>query len=116
MIVVVKDDPQRVDNAQAMLELNRLQFLGVSRLRCNGTHLHGDAPSKGHDKHSRLKTNAMRTLARLRVLIRLLLPTFGKPTVIALGRARFVRLEEAEQRRRGSRGEVGTLMRARGAE
>ena len=34
----------------------------------------------------------------------------------ALRRARFVRLEEAEQRRCGARGEVRALMRARGAE
>jgi len=34
----------------------------------------------------------------------------------ALGRARFVRLEEAEQRRRGSRGTVRALVRARRAE
>ena len=34
----------------------------------------------------------------------------------ALRRARVVRLEEAEQRRCGARGEVRALMRARGAE
>jgi hypothetical protein len=59
VIIVVKDDRRRVNDAQATLELNGLQFLRVSRLRCNGAHLHSDAPSKGRDKHSWLKMNAM---------------------------------------------------------
>ena len=36
VIIVVKDDPRRVDDAQATLKLNRLQFLRVSWLHCNG--------------------------------------------------------------------------------
>ena len=47
LAIVVKNDRWRVDDPQATLELNGLQFLRVSRLRCNRTHLHGDGPSKG---------------------------------------------------------------------
>jgi len=37
VIIVVKDDPRRVDDPQATLELNGLQFLRASRLRCKRT-------------------------------------------------------------------------------
>jgi hypothetical protein len=61
-----------------------------------------------------------RTLARLSVLIRLLLPTLvGEANDAdgeALRRARFVRLEEAEQCRGRARCRVRTLMRTRRAE
>jgi hypothetical protein len=95
--------------------LNRMQFLRVSRQRCNGTHLHGDAPSKGHDQHSRFKSNAMTHLGAFKGVDQTALADIREADGDALGRARFVRLEEAKQRRCGSRGEAGAPMRARGA-
>jgi hypothetical protein len=38
--VIVKYGTRRVNDLQAALESNRLQLLCVSRLHCNGTHLH----------------------------------------------------------------------------
>ena len=68
-----------VDDPQAALELDRLQLVRVSRLRGNGAHLHNDAHVIKEGKNYCYLARR-RTLARLNVLIRLLLPTFGKPT------------------------------------
>jgi hypothetical protein len=117
-IIIVEYDPRRVDDLQATLELNGLQSLRVSQLRCNGTHLHGDGRSKGHDKHSRLKTNAMTYLGALEGVDQAALANIREADDAdsdTLRRARFACLE-AEQRRRGSIIEVHAVMRACGAE
>jgi hypothetical protein len=104
-----------------MLELNGLQFLRVSRLRCNATHLqvHGNTLSKRHDNHSWLKMNAMAHLDAFEGVDQTALAHIWEANNVhgdALGRARFVRLEEAEHCRRGSRSEIRALVRARRAE
>ena len=62
MIVIVEYDPCRVDDAQSTLGLNGLQFVRVAPAALQ-RHIPSQrrAPSKGNDKHSRLKkqTNAM---------------------------------------------------------
>ena len=61
--------------------LDRLQLLRVSRLRGNGTYLHhNEARVIKNGKNHYYYLARGRTLTRLSVLIRLLLPTFGKPT------------------------------------
>ena len=47
MNIVVKGDPRRIDDVQATLELNGLQFFHGPWLRRNGTHRRCDAPSEG---------------------------------------------------------------------
>jgi hypothetical protein len=82
-VVVFEYDTWRVDDPQAALELNRLQLLRVPRLRRNGTYLHHDdacVKKKWKKKKAIEPRETQRTLARLSVLIRLLLPTLGKPT------------------------------------
>ena len=119
MIIVVKDDPRRVDDAQATLELNGLQVFRVSWLRRNGTHLRRHAPSEGHKKkHCQLITNAVTHLGALEGIDQAALADVREANDAdceALGRARFVCLEEAKQGGCRSRGEIRPLMRARGA-
>jgi len=96
LAIVVKNDRRRVDDPQATLELNGLQFLRVSRLRCNGTHLHGDGCQKGLDKHFRLKTNAMTHLGAFEAVDQTALTDIREADDTdgdILRRARSVRLE-----------------------
>jgi len=80
VVVIFKYDTWGIDYPQAALELNRLQLFRVPRLRCDGTHLH-HYDARGVKKGTIVRRETRRrTLARLSVLIRLLLPTFGKPT------------------------------------
>ena len=110
MITIVKDDPRRVDDPQATLELNGLQFLRASRLRYNGHTFMATDRQKGHDKHSRLKTNTMTHLGAFEGVDQTVLADVREADNAdgdALGRARFVRLEEggatqAQFERRGS--------------
>jgi hypothetical protein len=119
-VVVIKYDTRRVDDPQAALELDRLQLHRVSRLRGNGTHLHhNEARVIKNGKNCYLARR--RTLAHLSVLIRLLLPTLGKPTTPtvtlcdALG-LYALRSLGGEQCRGRARRQVRTLMRTRRAE
>ena len=71
---------------------------------------------KGHDKYSRLKTNAMTHLGAFEVVDQAVLADIREADGDVLRCTRFVCLEEAEKRRRGYRGEVRVLMRSCGAQ
>jgi hypothetical protein len=118
IVVVVKDDPRRVNDAHATLELNGLQFFRVPWLSCNGTHLRRDASSKWHEKHRQLMTNMMAHLGALEGVDQTALADVREANDAdsdALGRAWFVCLDEAKQGGCRSRGKIRPLMRARGA-
>jgi hypothetical protein len=85
----------------------------MPRLRCNGTDLHSDVPSKEHEKTPPTQTIVITHLGAFEGVNQTALPNVREaddPDGDALRRARFVRLEEAEQRWRCSRREVRALM------
>jgi len=110
---VVKDNPRRIDDAQATLELNGMQFFRVPWLRHDDTHLRRDAPSKGHEKYCQLTTNTA-TVTHLGALEGINQTAFADVRE-ANDTDGDACLEEAKQRGCHARGEIHPLMEARRA-
>lgn len=107
-LIVVKDDAGRVDDPQPTLELNRLQLLRMSRLPRHSAHLPVRISITA--KVRRKEEADLGSLERVDQAAFADIRKADDADRHALRRARLVRFEQAEERRRSSRGEVRALV------